>query len=239
MKRRTALTGMLTAIALFSAACGLDGGAASDEASSVAASSQSEVVGSIAGSDGAAQTSSANESSIEEAHLAEPYFAIFAGRQYVAQYHFLEFTGEQLEDREMTVALDGADQAVRISGEGTDTTYLTLDGLAYVVDHLNRTIARNEGADPAETAEDDGIIAAPPFNDSGSTYVGKWEDQGLVYEEYYAANGDRMFYYFEGDILKQIRSASGENEFILDVIEISDTAAPEQIGLPEDYEWLP
>ena len=56
---------------------------------------------------------------------------------------------------------------------------------------------------------------------------------------YYAANGDRMFYYFESDILKQIRSASGENEFILDVIEISDTAAPERIGLPEDYEWLP
>ena len=164
---------------------------------------------------------------------------IFASRQYVVQYHYQEFTGNQLEDRLMTVAVDGADQAVRISGENTDTTYLTLDGQAYVVDHLNRTIARNESEDPAGETADDGIIEAPPFKDIGSTYVGSWDDQGFIYEEYYTANGDRMFYYFEGEVLKRIRSTSGENEFNLDVIEISDTAAPELIELPEDYEWLP
>lgn len=234
--RRIALIGTLTVIAVFSAACGQDG-AASDESSSIAASSQIEVVESNTGS--GSEASAEAESSITSTRLTEPYFAIFAGRQYVAQYNFREFTGEQLEDRALTVAVDGANQAVSVSGEGTDTTSLILDGQAYEIDHLNRTIARNEGADPAEMPEDDNIIAAPPFKDIGSTYVGTWEELGLTYEEYYAANGDRMFYYFEGTVLKRIRSASGENEFILDVIEISDTAAPERIGLPEDYEWLP
>ncbi|PTQ84155.1 hypothetical protein C8U37_11072 [Trichococcus patagoniensis] len=236
MKRRIALIGTLTAIAVFSAACGQDG-AASDESSSSTASSQSEVVESTTGS--GSEASAETETSIASTHLAEPYFAIFAGRQYVAQYHYRQFTGEALEDRTLTVAVAGADQAIRISGEGTDTTSLILDGQAYEIDHLNRTIDRNENADPTETPADAGIIAAPPFRDIGSTYVGSWEDHGLIYEEYYAANGDRMFYYFEGDILKRIRSASGENEFTLDVIEISDTAAPERIELPEDYEWLP
>ncbi|WP_319469959.1 hypothetical protein [uncultured Trichococcus sp.] len=236
MKRKIALIGTLTAIAVFSAACGQDG-AESDESSSVIVNSQSETIESTAGSD--SQSSAEADTSISSIHLADPYFAIFASRQYVAQYHYREFTGNQLEDRSLTVAVDGGDQAIRISGEGTDTTYLTLDGLAYVVDHLNRTIARNESADPAEETEDDGIVAAPPFKDIGSTYVGSWEDQGLIYEEYYTANGDRMFYYFEGNVLKRIRSTSGENEFNLDVIEISDTAAPDLIQLPEDYEWLP
>lgn len=238
MKRKIALIGMLTAIAVFSAGCGLvDEGTASDESSSVAVSNQSERIESTTGSDG--QSSAEADTSISSIHLADPYFAIFASRQYVAQYHYREFTGNRLEDRLLTVAVDGANQAIRISGEGTDTTYLTLDGLAFVVDHLNRTVARNESADPTEEAEDDGIVAAPPFKDAGSTYVGSWEDQGLIYEEYYTANGDRMFYYFEGAVLKRIRSASGENEFNLDVIEISDTAAPDLIQLPEDYEWLP
>ncbi|MGB9342107.1 hypothetical protein [Trichococcus sp.] len=238
MKRKIALIGTLTAIAVFSAACGLvDEGTASDESSSVIASNQSEAVESTAGSD--SQSSAEADTSISSIHLADPYFAIFASRQYVAQYHYQEFTGNQLEDRSMTVAVDCTDKAIRISGEGTDTTHLTLDGQAYVVDHLNRTIARNESANLAEETEDDGIIEAPPFRDIGSTYVGSWEEDGLVYEEYYAANGDRMFYYFEGDVLKRIRSASGENEFNLDVVEISDTAAPELIELPENYEWLP
>ena len=236
MKRKIALIGMLTAIAVFFTACVQDE-TASDESLSVAASSQSEPIESIAGSD--SQSSAEADTSIASTHLADPYFAIFANRQYTAEYYFREFTGSQLEDRSMTVAVDGADQAMRISGENTDMTYLTLDGLAYVVDHLNRTIARNESADPIEESEDDGIIEAPPFRDIGSTYVGSWEDQGLIYEEYYAANGDRMFYYFEGDVLKRIRSASGENEFNLDVIEVSDKAAPELIELPNDYAWLP
>jgi hypothetical protein len=238
MKRKIALLGTLTAIVVFSAACGLvDEGTASDESSSVIASSQSETIESTVGS--GSQSSAEADTSIASTHLADPYFAIFASKQYVAQYHYQEFTGNQLEDRSLTVAVAGADQAIRISGEGTDTTHLTLDGQAYVVDHLNRTIARNESADPSEESEDDGIIEAPPFKDIGSTYVGSWDDQGLIYEEYYTANGDRMFYYFEGAVLKRIRSASGENEFNLDVIEISDTAAPELIELPEDYEWLP
>ncbi|CZQ95413.1 hypothetical protein [Trichococcus ilyis] len=234
--RRIALIGTLTAIAVFLAACGQDG-AASDESSSIAASSQIEVVESIAGS--SSEASAETESSIDSTRLAEPYFAIFAGRQYVAQYNYRQFTSEALEDRALTVAVSGADQAIRVSGEGTDTTSLILDGQAYEIDNLNRTIDRNENADPAETPEDAGIIAAPPFKDIGSTYVGTWEELGFTYEEYYAANGDRMFYYFEGTALKRIRSASGENEFILDVIEISDKAAPELIALPEDYEWLP
>lgn len=230
--------GTLTAIAVLSAACELDGGTASDEASSLSAvSSQGEAIESTVESD--SESSAEADTSISSIHLADPYFAIFASRQYVAQYHFREFTGNQLEDRSMTVAVDGADKAIRISGENTDTTYLTLDGQAYVINHLNRTIVRDESADPAEEAEDDGIIEAPPFKDIGSTYVGSREDQGLIYEEYYAANGDRMFYYFEGAVLKRVRSASGENEFNLDVIDISDTAAPELVELPEDYEWLP
>ena len=236
MKRKIALIGTLTAIAVFSAACVQDG-AASDESSSIIASSQSEAIESTAGSD--SESSAEADTSIASIHLADPYFAIFAGKQYVAQYHYQEFTGSQLEDRSMTVAVDGADQAIRISGENTDTTYLTLDGQAYVVDHLNRTIVRNESADPSGETADDGIIEAPPFKDVGSTYVGSWHDQGFIYEEYYTANGNRMFYYFEGNVLKRIRSTSGENEFNLDVIEISDTAAPELIELPEDYEWLP
>ena len=237
MKRKIAVIGMLTAIAALFAACGLDGTIVSDESSSVIASSQSETVESTVGS--GSETSVEADTSIPNTHLADPYFAIFAGRQYVAQYHYREFTGSQLEDRALTVAVAGADQAIRISGENTDTTYLTLDGQAFAVNHLARTIARNESADPADAPEDDGIIAAPPFKDIGSTYVGSWEEDGLVYEEYYAANGDRMFYYFEGNVLKRIRSTSGENEFNLDVLEISDTAAPEFIELPEDYEWLP
>lgn len=237
MKRRIALIGMLTAIAVFSAACGQDGGAASDESSGIVTSSHSEEAESS--SEIESEATAETDTSISSTHLADPYFAIFASKQYVAQYHFQEFTGNQLEDRSMTVAVAGADKAIRISGENTDTTYLTLDGKAYMVDHLNRTIARNESADPSEEAEDDAIIEAPPFKDIGSTYVGSWEDQGLIYEEYYSENGDRMFYYFEGDTLKRIRSTSGENEFNIDVIEISETAEPELIGLPEDYEWLP
>ena len=235
MKRRRALIGTVTTIALFFTACG-QAETASDESSSIAISSQSEAVESTAGS--GSETSSEIDSSILSIHLGDPYFAIFASKQYVAQYHYQEFTGNQLEDRSMTVAVDGADLAIRISGEGTDTANLTLDGQAYVVDHLNRTLARNESADPAEETEDDGIIAAPPFKDIGSTYVGSWEDQGLIYEEYYASNGDRMFYYFEGDVLKRIRSTSGENEFILDVIEVSDSVGPEYFALPDDYECL-
>ena len=238
MRRKIALIGTVAAIAVISAACGLvDERTASDESSSVVASSQSETVESTAGSE--SLSSAEADTSISSTHLADPYFAIFAGRQYVAQYHYREFTGSQLEDRSLTVAVAGADQAIRISGEGTDMTYLTLDGQAYVLDHLARTIAQNESADPAAEAEDHGIIAAVPFKDIGSTYVGSWQDEDLIYEEYYTANGDRMFYYFEGNVLKRIRSTSGENEFNLDVLEISDTAAPEFIELPEDYEWLP
>ena len=237
MKTKFAVITMLTAIAAFFAACGLDGTTASDESSSIIASSQSETVESTVGSGN--ESSVEADTSIPSTHLTEPYFAIFASKQYVAQYHYQEFTGDQLEDRSMTVAVAGADQAIRISGENTDITYLTLDGQAFVVDHLDRTIARNESADPAEEPEDDDIIAAPPFKDIGSTYVGNWQDEDLIYEEYYAANGDRMFYYFEGNVLKRIRSASGENEFNLDVLEISDRTATDLIELPEEYEWLP
>ena len=230
--------GILTAIAVLSASCGLmDERTASDGSSSVIASSQSETVESTVGS--GSETSVEADTSIPSTHLAEPYFAIFASKQYVAQYYYQEFTGDQIEDRSMTVAVAGADQAIRISGENTDITYLTLDGQAFVVDHLDRTIARNESADPAEEPEDDDIIAAPPFKDIGSTYVGNWQDEDLIYEEYYTANGDRMFYYFEGNVLKRIRSASGENEFNLDVLEISDRTATDLIELPEEYEWLP
>lgn len=238
MRRKIALMGILTAIAVLFAACGLvDERTASDESSSVIASSQSETVESTVGSGN--ESSVEADTSIPSTHLTEPYFAIFASKQYVAQYHYQEFTGDQIEDRSMTVAVAGADQAIRISGENTDTTYLTLDGQAFVVDHLYRTIARNESADPAEEPEDDGIIAAPPFKDIGSTYVGSWQNEDLIYEEYYTANGDRMFYYFEGNVLKRIRSASGENEFNLDVLEISDRTATELIVLPEEYERLP
>ena len=237
MRRKIALMGTLTAIDVLFAACGLDGTTASDESSSVVASSQSETVESTVGS--GSETSVEADTSIPSTHLAEPYFAIFASEQYVAQYYYQEFTGDQIEDRSMTVVVAGADQAIRISGEHTNTTYLTLDGQAFVVDHLDRTIARNESADPAEEPEDDDIIAAPPFKDIGSTYVGNWQDEDLIYEEYYAANGDRMFYYFEGNVLKRIRSASGENEFNLDVLEISDRTATDLIELPEEYEWLP
>ena len=236
MKRKIALIGMLTAIAVFLTACVQDG-TASDESSSITASSQSERIESTAGSDSQASTEA--DTSISSTHLADPYFAIFASKQYVAQYHFQELTGDQLEDRSMTVAVDGADKAIRISGENTDTTYLTLNGLAYEIDHLNQTIARNESADPTEEAKADGSIEAPPFKDIGSTYVGSWEDENLIYEEYYAANGDRMFYYFEGDVLQRIRSASGENQFNLDVIDMSDTVAPEYFALPENYDMLP
>lgn len=236
MKRRIALIGLLTAIAVFSAACGQDGGAASDVSSGIAISSQSEAIESTVGS--GSESSAAADTSIASIHLADPYFAIFASKQYVAQYHYQEFTGNQLEDRSMTVAVDGADKAIRISGENMDTTYLTLDGQAYVVDHLNRTIVRNESEDPSGETEAADIIEAPPFKDVGSTYVSSWEDENLIYEEYYTANGDRMFYYFEGEVLKRIRSTSGENEFILDVIEVSDTVAPEYFVLPEDYELL-
>lgn len=236
MKRKIALIGTLTAISVFLTACVQDG-TASNESSGITASSQSERIESIAGSDSQASTEA--DTSISSTHLADPYFAIFASKQYVAQYHFQELTGDQLEDRSMTVAVDGADKAIRISGENTDMTYLTLNGLAYEIDHLNQTIARNESADPTEEAKDDGIIEAPPFKDIGSTYVGSWEDEDLIYEEYYAANGDRMFYYFEGDVLQRIRSASGENQFNLDVIDMSDTVAPEYFALPENYEMLP
>lgn len=237
MKRKIAVIGTLTAIAAIFAACGLDGTTASDESSSVIASSQSETVESTVGSSN--ESSAEADTSIEAVHLTAPYFAIFASKQYVAQYHYQEFTGNQLEDRSMTVAVAGADQAIRISGENTDITYLTLDGQAFVVDHLDRTIARDENADPTDASGNDDIVAAPPFKDIGSTYVGSWQDEDLIYEEYYAANGDRMFYYFEGNVLKRIRSASGENEFNLDVLEISDTAATDLIELPEEYEWLP
>ncbi|CZQ90959.1 hypothetical protein [Trichococcus collinsii] len=236
MKRKIALIGTLTAISVFLTACVQDG-TASNESSGITASSQSERIESIAGSDSQASTEA--DTSISSTHLADPYFAIFASKQYVAQYHFQELTGDQLEDRSMTVAVDGADKAIRISGANTDMTYLTLNGLAYEIDHLNQTIARNESADPTEEAKDDGIIEAPPFKDIGSTYVGSWEDGNLIYEEYYAANGDRMFYYFEGDVLQRIRSASGENQFNLDVIDMSDTVAPEYFALPENYEMLP
>ena len=191
MRRKIALMGILTAIAVLFAACGLvDERTASDESSSVVASSQSETVESTVGS--GSETSVEADTSIPSTHLAEPYFAIFASKQYVAQYYYQEFTGDQIEDRSMTVAVAGADQAIRISGENTDTTYLTLDGQAFAVDHLDRTIARNESADSAEEPEDDDIIAAPPFKDIGSTYVGNWQDEDLIYEEYYAANGDRQ-----------------------------------------------
>lgn len=236
MKRKIALIGTLTAIAVFLTACVQDG-TASDESSSITASSQSERIESTAGS--GSESAAEADSSISSMYLADPYFAIFASKQYVAQYHFQEFTGDQLVDRSMTVAVDGADKAIRISGENTDTTYLTLNGLAYEIDHLNQTIARNESADPTEEAKDDGIIEAPPFKDVGSTYVGSWEDMGFIYEEYYTANGDRMFYYFEGDVLKRIRSTSGENEFNLDVIDMSENVAPEYFALPENYEMLP
>ena len=123
MRRKIALMGILTAIAVLFAACGLvDERTASDESSSVIASSQSETVESTVGS--GSETSVEADTSIPSTHLADPYFAIFAGRQYVAQYHYREFTGSQLEDRALTVAVAGADQAIRISGENTDTTMM-------------------------------------------------------------------------------------------------------------------
>ena len=122
MRRKIALMGILTAIAVLFAACGLDGTTASDESSSVVASSQSETVESIVVS--GSESSVEADTSIPSTHLAEPYFAIFASKQYVAQYHYQEFTGDQIEDRSMTVAVAGADQAIRISGEHTDTTMM-------------------------------------------------------------------------------------------------------------------
>ena len=122
MKRKFAVIGMLTAIAALFAACGLDGTTASDESSSVIVSSQSETVESIVGS--GSESSVEADTSIPSTHLAEPYFAIFASKQYVAQYYYQEFTGDQIEDRSMTVAVAGADQAIRISGEHTDTTMM-------------------------------------------------------------------------------------------------------------------
>ena len=123
MRRKIALMGILTAIAVLFAACGLvDERTASDESSSVVASSQSETVESTVGS--GSETSVEADTSIPSTHLAEPYFAIFASEQYVAQYYYQEFTGDQIEDRSMTVAVAGADQAIRISGEHTDTTMM-------------------------------------------------------------------------------------------------------------------
>ena len=83
----------------------------------VSVNSQSEAVESIAGS--GSESSAEADTSISNTHLADPYFAIFASKQYVAQYHYQEFTGNQLEDRSMTVAFDGADEAIRISGKTT------------------------------------------------------------------------------------------------------------------------
>ena len=85
MRRKIALMGILTAIAVLFAACGLDGTTASDESSSVVASIQSETVESTVGS--GSETSVEADTSIPSTHLAEPYFAIFASKQYVAQYH--------------------------------------------------------------------------------------------------------------------------------------------------------
>ena len=123
MRKKIALMGILTAIAVLFSACGLvDERTASDESSSVIASSQSEIVESTVGSGN--ESSVEADTSIPSTHLTEPYFAIFASKQYVAQYHYQEFTGDQIEDRSMTVAVAGADQAIRISGEHTDTTMM-------------------------------------------------------------------------------------------------------------------
>lgn len=69
MKRKIALVGMLTAIAVFSTACGLvDEGTASDESTSVAASSQSEPIESTVGSN--SEESAEADTSIASTHLA-------------------------------------------------------------------------------------------------------------------------------------------------------------------------
>jgi len=235
MDKRIYALGMLTMVGLLAAACG-QVGSGSDTASTYDTANQSSTAESL---DTSSLESTVESSDMSETNelLADPYFAIFEGKNYVLKYNYTTFTGEKVEGRSMTVAVDGAAKAIRISGDDTDTTYLTLDGQAYEADNLNKTVTIKESPDAG--SDTSGIIAVPPFKDAGITYAGSGEQDGLVYEEYYATNGDRMFYYFEDTVLKRIRSASGENTTTMDVLEVNETVTPDYFVIPDDYERLP
>lgn len=228
--------GMLTVVGLLAACGGQQVESDSETASIDDTASQSSLAVS---SDTSSLESAAESSDTSEKNelLADPYFAIFEGRQYVMTYHYAAFTGERVEDWTITAAVDGDDQAVIMTGPDRDINYLTVDGQAYEIDNLNKTVTIKESPDAG--SDTSGIITVPPFKDAGITYAGSGEQDGLVYEEYYATNGDRMFYYFEGGILKRIRSASGENTITMDVLEVDETVTPDYFVIPDDYERLP
>ena len=239
MNKRMYAIEMLMMVGLFAAACGkAETGSETASTHDTASQSSAAVSSDTSSLESTAESSDTSETS---EHLADPYFAIFAGRHYVMEYHYAAFTGERVEDRTLTVAIDGDNKATIITGPDMDINYLKVDGQAYEIDNLNKTVTIKGSPDAGADSGSDtnGIIAVPPFKDAGITYVGSREEDGLTYEEYYATNGDRMFYYFEGTVLKRIRSASGENTVIMDVLEINETVSPDYFAIPDDYEMLP
>jgi hypothetical protein len=242
MNKRMYAIGMLTMVGLFAAACG-KAQSGSDVASTYDTASQSSpIVSSETSSlDSTAEPPETSDTSATSEHLADRYFAIFAGKHYVMTYHYAAFRGGRVEGWTITAAIDGDNKAVIMTGPDMDINYLTLDGQVYEVDNLKKTVTIKESPDASGDSESDtnGIIAVPPFKDAGITYAGNGEQDSLVYEEYYATNGDRMFYYFDGDVLKRIRSASGENTITMDVLEVNETVSPDYFAIPADYEMLP
>ena len=220
MNKRMYAIGMLTMVGVLAAACGkVESGSDTASTHDTASQSSTAVSSDTSSLDSTAESSDTSETIATSEHLADPYFAIFAGKHYVMTYHYAAFTGERVEDWTITAAIDGDNKAVIMTGPDMDINYLTIDGQAYEIDNLNKTVTIKESQDSSADAGSDtnGIIAVPPFKDAGITYAGSGEQDGLVYEEYYATNGDRMFYYFEGTVLKRIRSASGENTITMDV----------------------
>lgn len=172
--------------------------------------------------------------------LSKDYINLFdSGHYYMStRTTATDDAGGMMETEAITIASDGK-VAYILNAEGVESEMIMMDGKIYMVDHVNRMVnVMNQAAESDSDISDITDDTVPEIETDDIEYVGSGTEGGLKYEEYRSGSGMRIFYYFDGENLKKIKTIHDDFESMMEILELSDDVPADSFDIPQDYQQM-
>lgn len=158
--------------------------------------------------------------------LSSAYVDMMKGDQYTMSYQAaMDIQGKTMEI-ENTMSVSGENMAMISKGEGFESTTIIKDGFVYMVDHNSKTVMKWAQSQESKSAK---IPAAD------MEYLGTGKEEGLVFEEYAAADGS-VKYYFDGKDLRKISFTNEGITVLMENIKMSKEVDNRLFEIPKGYQ---
>lgn len=178
------------------------------------------------------------ESSEQLGTLSKDYINLFNSGHYYMRTRTTatDDAGTMMETEATTIVSDGK-TAYLLNAEGVETEMVMMDGKVYLVDHMNRMVSvMNQAAESDSSIPDTADDTIPNMEMHDFEFVGSGTEDGLTYEEYRSEGGMHMFYYFDGENLKKIKTINDGFESMMEILELSDNVPADSFDIPQDYQ---